>query len=176
VARFVAFLRGMNLGSRRLTNEELRGHLAALGHPGAGTFRASGNVILDAAETEGALASQLEAGLAERLGYEVKVFLRGAEELRAIAAQEPFAAAAVAAAQGGLQVQLLASEPGRDARAEALALAGPEDPLSISGREVYWLPARGVSGSELDLRAMERALGPGTIRTMGTISQLAGRI
>ena len=43
--RYVAFLRGMNLGNRRLKNEELRGEFEALGFAEVATFRASGNVI-----------------------------------------------------------------------------------------------------------------------------------
>ncbi len=84
--RYVAFLRGMNLGGRRITNEDLRSHFEALGCEEVATFRASGNVILTANEEEEPLAARLEAGLEERLGYAVPIFLRSADELPAIAA------------------------------------------------------------------------------------------
>src|SRR5262245_50410313 len=81
--RYVAFLRGMNLGGRRITNEELRSHFEALGCEEVATFRASGNVILSCAgDSEEKLTTRLEVGLGERLGYEVPVFLRSADELR----------------------------------------------------------------------------------------------
>ena len=106
MARYVAFLRGMNLGKRRIKNEELRAHFEAMGLEDVSTFRASGNVIFatQKGEAEGKLASRVEAGLDERLGYDVPVFLRSAEELAAIAGQKPFAAAKVKKSKGKLQV------------------------------------------------------------------------
>ena len=45
VASYAAFLRGMNVGGHRVTNEELRARFAAMGFSGVATFRASGNVV-----------------------------------------------------------------------------------------------------------------------------------
>ena len=90
--RYVAFLRGMNLGNRRITNDDLRTHFEALGCEEVATFRASGNVIFVAnGESPTKLTMRLEDGLAEALSYEVPVFLRTAKEIAAIAAHEPFA-------------------------------------------------------------------------------------
>lgn len=177
MGRFVAFLRGMNLGGRRITNEELRAHFEAIGLAEVATFRASGNVTFTAeGEPEAALGARVEAELGERLGYEVPVFLRGGAEVAAIAAHEAFPAAELAASRGKLQVQLLAGEPDAAAREAALAQAGREDRLAIAGRQLYWLPSGGISESDLDLKAVDRALGPGTMRTMGTIQQIAARM
>lgn len=173
--RWVAFLRGMNLGGRRIKNEELRAEFEALGLEGVATFRASGNVIFEAVAEEAELVATIEAGLADSLGYEVPVFLRGAAEVAAIAATEPFGAADVEASKGKVQVQLLAAEPPPAARREALALAAEEDRLAIEGRQLYWLPSGGISESELDLKAIDRALGQGTMRTRGTIEQIAAK-
>ena len=49
---YVAFLRGMNLGGRRIKNEELRAEFEALGFEEVATFRASGNVIFGASGGE----------------------------------------------------------------------------------------------------------------------------
>jgi len=173
---FVAFLRGMNLGGRRIRNEDLRGEFERLGFGGVATFRASGNVVFEGGgEAEAALAERIEAGLGEALGYEVPVFLRAASEVAAIAASRPFDPAAVESSKGKVQVQLLAAEPAAAARREALALATDEDRLAIEGRELYWLPSGGISESDLDLKAIDRALGPGTMRTRGTIEQIAAK-
>ena len=75
----VAFLRGMNLGGRRIKNEELRAEFERLGFSGVAAFRASGNVIFDSGGgEEAALTRAIEAGLGEALGYAVPVFLRSA--------------------------------------------------------------------------------------------------
>jgi uncharacterized protein (DUF1697 family) len=176
VERYVAFLRGMNLGKRRIKNEELRAEFETLGFEEVATFRASGNVVFAAAKkSESALTKEIEAGLGDALGYEVPVYLRSCKEVAAIAAEEPFAAKAVAASKGKLQVSMLAKKPTAAARKKVLALAGEEDSLALSGRELYWLPSGGTLESELDLKAIDAALGKGTMRTMGTVEQIAAK-
>ncbi len=173
---YVAFLRGMNLGGRRIKNEELRAEFEALGLAEVGCFRASGNVVFAADEgDEAKLTETIEAGLGEALGYEVPVFLRSAAELRAVAALEPFDAKARQASKGKLQVTFLGQAPKAAARKEALALAGDDDRLAIEGRELYWLPKGGMSESELDLKAIASALGLNTVRTMGTVEQIVAK-
>ena len=127
--RYVAFLRGINLGGRRIKNEELRRHFEEVGFEEVATFRASGNVIFSTPkrEAEAALAQRVEAELGKRLGYEVPVFLRNIGEVAAIAAQEPFEAKAVAESKGKLQVSFLRKKPSPPARKKALA--APNCPL-----------------------------------------------
>jgi uncharacterized protein (DUF1697 family) len=174
--RYVAFLRGMNLGGRRIKNEELRREFEVLGFADVACFRASGNVIFAAdADDEAVLSARIEAGLGEALGYEVPVFLRDAAELRAVAAHEPFSTTEIGASKGKLQVSLLLAAPRAAARKKALALATEDDRLAVEGRELYWLPSGGMSESELDLKALAAALGPTTIRTMGTVEQIAAK-
>jgi uncharacterized protein (DUF1697 family) len=173
--RYVAFLRGMNLGRRRIKNDELRSHFEALGCEGVATFRASGNVIFARDGRPDGLAALLEDGLADALDYEVPVFLRSAKELLAIAAREPFDTKLVDASTGKLQVALLAQKPSAAAAKKALAHSTEADRLAIDGRELYWLPAGGLSESDLDLKALATFLGPTTIRTKGTIDQIVAR-
>ncbi|MFP5387819.1 MAG: DUF1697 domain-containing protein [Thermoleophilia bacterium] len=170
----VAFLRGMNLGGRRIKNEELQAEFEALGFAEVACFRASGNVVFAADGSETKLVKQIETGLGEALGYEVPVFLRSAAELGALAAREPFGAAEKAS-EGKLQVALLPKKPAAKAREQALAAASDEDRLAIEGRELYWLPSGRMSDSELDLKLLDAALGPWTMRTMGTIEQIVAK-
>jgi len=176
VERHVAFLRGMNLGGRRIKNEELRREFEVLGFAEVSCFRASGNVIFESKEGgEDALARRIEARLAETLGYEVPVFLRSAAELGKIAVREPFDAALVVASKGKLQVAFLATAPRGASRKRALELSTGEDRLAIAGRELHWLPSGGISESSLDLKSLEDLLGPWTMRTMGTVEQIVAR-
>jgi uncharacterized protein (DUF1697 family) len=175
--RYVAFLRGMNLGNRRIKNEELRAHFEAMGFEEVATFRASGNVIFATPkrEAESKLAARVEAELGKRLGYDVPVFLRSDAEIAAVAAQKPFPAARVKKSKGKLQVSLLQKKPSATAKKKVLALATDEDLLTISERELYWLPSGGLIESDLDLKAIEKLLGADTRRTMGTIEQIAAK-
>lgn len=176
VNRRIAFLRGMNLGGRRIKNEELKREFEALGFAEVACFRASGNVVFAAEKSdEATLAARIEDGLGEALDYETPVFLCGAAELRGIAAHEPFEAKAVEASAGKLQVSLLAEKPRPAVRNEVLAMAMEADRLAIEGRELYWLPSGGLLDSALDLRAIESLLGRSTRRTKGTIDQIAAK-
>jgi uncharacterized protein (DUF1697 family) len=178
MSHYVAFLRGMNLGKRRIKNDELRAEFEALGFAGVATFRASGNVIfgLEGSEKESALGGRIEAGLGEALGYEVPVFLRSGAEVAAIAALAPFDAKLVAASKGKLQVSMLARKPTAAARKKVLTLATEEDRLALEGRELFWLPSGGTIESELDLKTIDKTLGKGTMRTKGTVDQIAAKV
>jgi uncharacterized protein (DUF1697 family) len=175
--RYIAFMRGMNLGNRRIKNEELRSHFEAMGFEEVATFRASGNVIFATPkrEAEGKLVARVESELDKRLGYDVPVFLRSAKEIAAVAAQAPFPTAKVKKSKGKPQVSLLQKKPSAAAKEKVLALATDEDLLAISGRELYWLPSGGLLESSLDLKAIEKLLGADTRRTMGTIEQIAAK-
>ncbi len=173
---YAAFLRGMNVGGHRLTNDELRAHFVAMGFAEVVTFRASGNVVFagEARPLE-EVTGRIEQGLADALGYAVPTFVRTAAEVHAIAAAAPFAAERLRGSAGKLQVGLLAASPSPQAQADALALAGDADGLVFEEREVYWLPSGGVLESSLDMTALARLLGSMTIRTKGTIEHIAAK-
>jgi len=169
--KFAAFLRGINLGGRRVTNDRFKECFAEMGFPGAQVFRASGNVVFEAESkaTAAALTKRVEEGLEDALGYDVQTFLRSAAEVRAIAEFEPFDAAAVAASKGKLQVMLLTKAPSKKAAGEILAMSTDDDRLVLEGRELYWLPSGGTLESGLNLKAIEKAIGRYTQRTKGTM-------
>lgn len=171
-----AFLRGMNLGNRRITNDELCGHFEALGFGDVTAFLASGNVVFAAGDADPErLARRIEEGLRAALDYPVPTFLRTADEVRAMADHEPFPAGTVESSDGKLQVALLATAPSPADRDAALAHATDDDRLALAERELYWLPAGPMSQSELDLRAIEKRLGAMTMRTARTIERLAAK-
>jgi uncharacterized protein (DUF1697 family) len=175
---YVAFLRGMNLGKRRIKNPELCEEFEALGFEDVAAFRASGNVVFGVAGrkcSDSKLEAEIEAGLGKGLGYEVPVFVRSLDEVAAIAARKPFSKEKVEASNGKLQVSLLPKKSGAKATKEVLAMASKEDLLALEGRELYWLPSGGLLDSDLDLDAMDARLGASTRRTMGTIKAIAAK-
>jgi uncharacterized protein (DUF1697 family) len=174
---YAAFLRGMNLGNRRITNAELCRAFAAIGFADARSFRASGNVAFSAAGVSPpSLAKRIEAGLAEELGYPVATYVRSAAQMRQIVARRPFADAELARSKGKLQVGLLARAPRAAARRGVLSLSGDDDRLALEGSELYWLPRGGLSESDLDLRAIAALIGDMTVRTMGTLEQMTAKL
>jgi uncharacterized protein (DUF1697 family) len=173
---YTAFLRGMNIGGRRLTNDDLRAHFAAMGFADVATVRASGNIVFAGdAQPVDAVSERIEAGLAEALGYAVPTFVRTAAEVQAVAAASPFPPESLQSSAGKLQVGFLSGPASPQARADALALAGETDGLVFDDRELYWLPAGGVLDSALDMTVLARLLGAMTIRTKGTIELIAAK-
>lgn len=175
MSRYVAFLRGMNLGRRRIKNAELcdRFREMGLGQPTA--FLASGNVVFDSPDRDvDALSARIEGGLRQSLGYDVPTFLRSAAEVRRIARRRLFAERS-AEMKGKVQVILLRGLPKPAARREVEGLATADDLLSVVGKQVFWLPRGSILSSELDLAAIARVVGPLTIRTHRTLVRLVDR-
>jgi uncharacterized protein (DUF1697 family) len=174
---YAAFLRGVNLGAKRRTGSaELRAAFEDLGMEEVATFRNSGNVVFSAEKaSEPKLAGRIEACLGEAFGFEVPVVLRSEREVKAIAAYAPFEPAVVATTEGRLQVLLMSEKPAAGLRKRVQAVATDDDRLVIKGRELYWLPKGRMSEAELDLSTVERQLGLTTMRTMGTIEQIAAK-
>src|SRR5215210_1867306 len=132
-ATHAAFLRAVNLGStRKASSEQLRSCFEGAGFSDVATFRNSGNVVFTAPKSGGAakLTAAVEKALASDLGFDVTVFVRAAAQVRAIAAKQPFAAKAVKASKGKLQVALLGAKPKAAAKKRVLALASDEDRLA----------------------------------------------
>jgi uncharacterized protein (DUF1697 family) len=170
----VAFLRAINVGGRQATRDQLCSCLEELGFSDVATFRASGNVIFAATpEPAARMKARIEEGLAAALGFEVVVFLRSAAQVNAIAKHKAFDPKLIVGPTGKLQVALLPAKPPARARDQALALATDQDRLAIKGSELYWLPSGGTQKSELDVKALEKLVGPWTMRTIGTIEQIA---
>jgi uncharacterized protein (DUF1697 family) len=172
--RYAAFLRGINVSNRRAKSADLIACMEELGFEEPAVFRASGNLVFEAGRGAGAekVAAKLEKALRKSLGFEVPVFLRSARQVSAIAAHQPFPAKHLNAAQGKLQVALLAGKPSAAAKERTLALATEKDLLAIRGAELYWLPSGGTQGSELGMKGIDDAIGPMTMRTKGTIEAI----
>jgi uncharacterized protein (DUF1697 family) len=171
--RYAAFIRAVNLGkNRRVTGARLKSLFEEAGAEEVATFRTSGNVVFEAPRDIG---SALEKHLEKALGHEVVIFLRNARDLKAIAAHEPFRAKDVESSKGKLQIALLGKKPTAANQKKVLALATDDDLLAFGKRELYWLPSGGTMDSELDRKALDELLGPATMRTKGTVEQLAAK-
>jgi uncharacterized protein (DUF1697 family) len=171
--RYAAFLRAVNLGrNRRVSGADLCAIFEELGLEDVASFRTSGNLVFEAPRD---MTAQIEKALESKLGYDVGVYLRTAAELREIASHEPFKPAETKASKGKLQVSLLSKKPSAAKRKQVLALATDKDRLAFGERELYWLPSGGTMESELDRKAIDALVGPTTMRTKGTVEQLAAK-
>jgi uncharacterized protein (DUF1697 family) len=168
--RFVALLRGLNVGGHRLKMDRLRALFEEEGFTGVSTYIASGNVIFDADSTDArAVERRIEARLEAALGYAVPTFLRTPGELAHTAAFDPFPAAG---ADRTLMVSFHRAPPTDELRARLNALRTPSDDFRAEGREVYWLTAARTTDSPVGAQ-VAKALAGGTMRNGTTVLKLA---
>lgn len=90
MTRFVALLRGVNVGGVTIRMAELAEILRDLGYGEVKTVLASGNAVFTAEPEASEVAHRIEAALAERYGRATRVLVIGTERLREVVAAYPF--------------------------------------------------------------------------------------
>jgi uncharacterized protein (DUF1697 family) len=89
--RYVAFLRGVNVGGRTIPMADVRECLTALGFGDVSTVLQSGNVLFERdATTAAAARTTIEHGLSERFGYDAKALVYRFDQLAGILGANPF--------------------------------------------------------------------------------------
>jgi uncharacterized protein (DUF1697 family) len=139
--RFVVLLRGINVGrNRRIAMADLRALLTDLGHTDVRTVLNSGNAVVSAADTAPSEhAAQVEAAIEDRLGMAVPCIVLAADELREIAAGNPFAG--VADDGSRMMVHVLAAPPGPELLDRYDPVAADPDHARLVDRVIYqWCP------------------------------------
>src|SRR6478752_2910255 len=90
MARYVALLRGINVGGNNLIRmADLRACLDADGFDDVRTYIQSGNVLFTASGSSATITTRLERTLSAGFGYEATVALRSARQFRAIVDAAP---------------------------------------------------------------------------------------
>lgn len=169
MARYVAFLRAINLPGRNVKMDAIRAAMAPLGFDNVETFIASGNVIFDA--EEGDHTERIEAALEAAAGFPIPVYLRSAEEVIAVADRFPFSEN-----DGDFEVSFLPAVPDPETAEELIATATSSDRLAVVGREVYWLHEGLTSESDHSEDTVMRILGmPTTRRSIRTVRRIADK-
>lgn len=89
--RFVALLRGINVGGNNLIKMvDLRGSFAKMGFAEVETYIQSGNVVFSSKQTNKAKLTELiEKALSNAFGYQSRVVVISASELQRVVAQAP---------------------------------------------------------------------------------------
>ena len=146
--RYVALLRGVNVGGKnKLPMADLREVFTAAGCAAAQTYIQSGNVVFEAAPD---LAERMPEivirAIRERFGYETAVVVRSSEELREVAASNPFD---TSGDPRFLQVAFLEDAPGPEAVSRLDPQRSPPDAFAVVGRHVYLHYPDGVARSKL---------------------------
>jgi uncharacterized protein (DUF1697 family) len=88
--RYVAFLRGVNVGGRTIKMAELRACVEALGFEQVTTVTQAGNLLFDATGSTAAVRRTLEDGLKEAFGYPAIALVMTPAKVAKIVEGNPF--------------------------------------------------------------------------------------
>lgn len=172
MARFVAFLRAVDVGSRRVTMATARGVLAEVGFDQVDRYANSGNLMFSATGTSSVHESAIRAALEAEFGFELTTSVRTASQVKALATAKPFGAIA----SGHTHFALLTLRPlsARETRAVE-ALSNDHDEVVALGRDVHWLIRSRSPGTTLGPRQWLQALpdNPTTARNTTLLARLA---
>ncbi|HEY5857611.1 MAG TPA: DUF1697 domain-containing protein [Aldersonia sp.] len=145
--RYVAFLRGVNVGGIKVEMAPLRAMFDGLGFESVRTVLASGNVVFETDRTGRAkLKSDIEAALREAFGYDAWIVLLDTDTVERIVDAYPFDAER----EGYQPYVLMASDPSAldelmalrdelDPALERIQLGRPDEGTAV----LYWEVERG---------------------------------
>lgn len=172
MAKYVAFLKAINVGGRVVKMDELRELFSAMKFANVETFIASGNVIFETkAEPDRKLEQRIEKHLEAALGYAVGTFVRSMEEIRAVSEYEPFSKKGLV-----LNVAFLRQPLTAGVVEQVMGFTTVVDDFHVHGREVYWLCQIRQSDSKFPAKKFEKAIGgEATWRNMNTVVRLADK-
>ena len=173
--KYVALLRGVNLGSRnKLPMADLRALLRSLGYDDVTTYLQSGNALFTSGQANlEVLAGEIEAGIARDFGLDIRVLIRTPDDLAKVVEGSPFRSET--ASPSPLFVCFLSARP-EDERLSAIdAGQFSPDTFAVGERAIYlWLPG-GFHRTKLTNAFWERRLGlDATIRNWNTVTKLLG--
>ena len=165
MTNYVALLRGVNLlGRSTVRMAELKAIAEELGLQKARTFIASGNLLFTSDEHEGSLTDKLQEAMKRHFGRELRVFLRTAEEMKAIARANPFPDGP------GNNVQVFFLDGPPPANLLETVRNADGERIAPGTREVYVAYGeKGIGRSRVRIPAAEA----GTARNMNTVDRLA---
>jgi len=175
MARFVAFLRAVNVGKRTVAMASAKQALQELGFDEVASFVNSGNLLFSAtgkaAEHEAAIRAKLEG----RFGFEITTFVRTATQVKALAHDKPFGAIAAGHTHFALLTltALTATE-----KKTVQALSNDHDEVVVRGRDVHWLIRSKSTDTTLGPKVWKAALpdNPTTARNTTMVARLTQKL
>jgi uncharacterized protein (DUF1697 family) len=175
VTRYAVLLRGVNVGGhRRVAMADFRALLQSIGCTDVTTYLQSGNAVVTVGHSDAAVLERVvAAGLAHALGFDVDVLVRTRDELTAVLAANPFAAAVAEPTR--LHVAFLSAQPAPEAQQRLDPAAYLPDAFAFGDRAVYLWYRSSPARSKLNGAALTRLGGFATARNWNTVQALAER-
>jgi uncharacterized protein (DUF1697 family) len=175
MTRFVAFLRAVNVGRRRVPMATARQLLEDLGYGQVGSYVNSGNVLFDGRGKPVDHEAPIRAALEEAFGFEVTTFVRSAAQIGELVSAKPFGELAA----GHTHFALLTLTPLSSAeKAAAEAMSNDHDTVLALGRDLHWLIRSKSTETTLGPTQWKRALPDQatTARNLTMLTKLVDRL
>ncbi|OBG26084.1 DUF1697 domain-containing protein [Mycobacterium sp. 852002-51057_SCH5723018] len=140
MSKYVAFLRGVNVGGVNLKMSEVAVAFTDAGFANVRTILATGNVLLESSAGAAAVRKKAEATLRERFGYDAWVLVYDIDTLRAVLDGYPFEREV-----DGWQsyVTFVADKAVLDELAKLGEDADPDERISRGEGVLYWQVPKG---------------------------------
>jgi uncharacterized protein (DUF1697 family) len=169
---YVALIRGVNVGGNKMLKmDALRTLCESIGLAGAKTYLNSGNVVFRSSTDRDQIAKKIEEGIRKATGFEAKVILRTADELRKVIAASPFTTGD--RNPKAVLVAFLTGEIGKDGKALLTKLKIDSEELHFGERELYLHFPAGIADSKLSNALTEKKLGVNvTARNWNSVNAL----
>lgn len=170
--RFVALLRGVNVGrARRVPMAELRELLESLGCSGVRTLLNSGNAVFDSWEPAPARhAERIRTALLARLDVDTRVIVKSAREMAAIVAANRLAR--IADDDSRLLVAFTSETTALEDLAALAALVSPPDRLQLGTHAAYLWCANGTLKSKAGAALLGKLGQAATTRNWATVMKI----
>ena len=169
VPRYVAFLRGINLGStNKISMPELRALATDLGYTDVATYINSGNLIFSSGKKAAELEREISAAIKERFGTRTDVAVRTPAQLRNILAENPYP-------EGNpsqVTVAFLTKPAPPEAKEKVAAVATDAEPFTFAGSEIYVHYSNGMGRSKLAEKFSSVIGVSATVRNMRTVAKV----
>lgn len=174
---YVALLRGINLGKRRVKMDHLRDLFTQMGFANVSTYIASGNILFSSSTRSSTkLESLIEQTLESELGYPVPTLIRTQSELRRIVAEAPLGDLFTEAEKPSTQITFFQESIDPQLAKTLGALRTATDAFAITDREIYWRCATRISESTIwkHPKLNPHHVPTGTTRNLNTLQKLVG--
>jgi uncharacterized protein (DUF1697 family) len=140
--KYVAFLRGINVGGRIIKMTDLKACFEAMGFQNVATVLQTGNVLFEALEPDVSVLKQhIERALGSSFDYPAKVQVYTVDDLAKVLADCPFTGGD---ANYHSYVLFLEGNLASALAAEAKDI-GPDEKVELGNKVVYWRVKKGMT-------------------------------
>jgi uncharacterized protein (DUF1697 family) len=169
VATYVAFLRGVNLGSNnKISMPALRAMAEDLGYTDVGTYINSGNLIISSTKKAATVEREISDAIKKTFGWPIDVTVRTPVQLKKILAENPYPDGN----PSQVTVAFLMKMPAANARDKVAAVAADYEPFRFAGQQVYVNYSHGLGRSKLAEKFSDIVGVSSTVRNIRTLEKV----